>query len=449
MKQGFRGGVYLTDYSELRRPTEPVFFDPPDEMVYPLTSWNGKTSKPVVAKGEAVLVGQLIAEADGEDSSNLFCSCSGTVRIIEKRRTLSGRMQECIVVDNDGEYTECEGFGQKTDISELGTGEILKRAADAGVVTPQCLPAEKVLAVKDPGSIKTVVVNCVECDPSLFSKEVLVNCFTADIVKGADLLRRMYPDAEVVFTVGSDRADTVAKLRDDVKGENIRVEALEAIYPQGEPHCLIKTLADIDYPASVTPEELGFVIIDIRTLFAVKKAVLDGEPSMRRVITVSGDAVKNPCEFVVRDGTSLAVLLEEAGGLKDGAELKKIIVGDHMNGLTPSSADVPAEKTADAVFFMTRDYAAEAEAAMDNCVRCGRCFTVCPIGLAPQMLAVAAEMKDYERFEKKLYGMECTLCGACSFICTARRPLTQRFRHMQQEILLMREAEEKEADKNE
>ena len=131
MKQGFRGGVYLTDYSELRRPTEPVFFDPPDEMVYPLTSWNGKTSKPVVAKGDAVLVGQLIAEADGEDSSNLFCSCSGTVRIIEKRRTLSGRMQECIVVDNDGEYTECEGFGQKTDISELGTGEILKRAADA------------------------------------------------------------------------------------------------------------------------------------------------------------------------------------------------------------------------------------------------------------------------------------------------------------------------------
>ena len=445
MKKTFRGGVHPKEAKELSRDARLRNFDPEagTEMVYVLAQHIGRPAKAIVKKNDPVLVGQRIAEADGFVSANIICSCSGKVKAVEKRRTIAGTMLECIVVENDGQYTKAEGVGEKQDITELTNEQIISRVRDAGIVGlgGAGFPTSVKLAPKNPDAIKYVIANGAECEPYLTCNDRLMQEYAAEIVKGLELTLRLFPNAEGVIAIEKNKPEAIAATEKAAAGkEKISVRALPTKYPQGGERSLISVIAGIDFPTAKLPADVGCIVDNVGTLYAVRQAVMFAEPLFTHVMTVSGDAVKNPQNLIVRDGTSFAAIAEFCGGLKEGAELKKAICGGPMMGLTLSSLDIPIHKTTNGLLLFTQDEVEKAEKQMTACLHCGRCTTVCPQGLNPGMMAEAAEKGNYERYETKLYGLECVACGSCSYICPAKRPLTQTFRQVKAEILAKKRA---------
>ena len=443
VKDTFRGGVHPREHKDLSRKAALRVFDAKGEMVFPLAQHIGKPAKAVVKKGDPVLVGTLLAEADGFVSANVICSCSGTVKAVEKRRTISGAMQECVVVDNDGQYTETGTFGQREDISELSSAEILARVKDAGIIGlgGAGFPTHVKLAPKDPLGVKYLIANGAECEPYITCNDQLMRGSAKEIVEGMEIMLRLFPNAEGVIAIENNKPEAIAAMKKAAAGhKRLRVLGLRTKYPQGGERSLIKVIAGVDYPITKLPADVGCIVDNVGTIYAVGRAVLCREPLFRHVLTVTGEAVKEPSNFIVRDGTSFAELIEAAGGIREGVEAAKIISGGPMMGIAVSSTEVPITKTTNAITVLANDPVEKAERQITACLHCGRCTTVCPNGLMPQMMADAVAAGDYERYEKKLFGLDCISCGSCTYICPAKRPLTQTFKQTKAEIMARRRA---------
>ncbi len=443
MRDTFRGGVHPKEHKDLSRKAALRVFDAKGEMVFPLAQHIGKPAKAIVKKGDPVLVGQRIAEADGFVSANVICSCSGTVKAVEKRRTISGAMQECVVVDNDGQYTETGTFGTREEIDGIANGEILRRVADAGIIGlgGAGFPTHVKLAPKDPLAIKYLIANGAECEPYITCNDQLMRGYAKDIVEGMEIVLKLFPNAQGVIAIENNKPEAIAAMQKAAAGhKRIRVLGLRTKYPQGGERSLIKVIAGIDYPITKLPADVGCIVDNVGTIFAIGRAVLYREPLFRHVMTVTGEAVREPSNFIARDGTSFQELIEAAGGIKEGVEAKKIISGGPMMGIAVSSTEVPITKTTNAITVLTEDPVEAAEKKMTACLHCGRCTTVCPNGLMPQMMADAVEAGDFERYEKKLCGLDCISCGSCTYICPAKRPLTQTFKQTKAEIMARKRA---------
>ncbi|MBR0507088.1 MAG: electron transport complex subunit RsxC [Clostridia bacterium] len=443
VKDTFRGGVHPREHKDLSRKAALRVFDAKGEMVFPLAQHIGKPAKAVVKKGDPVLVGTLLAEADGFVSANVICSCSGTVKAVEKRRTISGAMQECVVVDNDGQYTETGTFGQREDISELSSAEILARVKDAGIIGlgGAGFPTHVKLAPKDPLGVKYLIANGAECEPYITCNDQLMRGSAKEIVEGMEIMLRLFPNAEGVIAIENNKPEAIAAMKKAAAGhKRLRVLGLRTKYPQGGERSLIKVIAGVDYPITKLPADVGCIVDNVGTIYAVGRAVLCREPLFRHVLTVTGEAVKEPSNFIVRDGTSFAELIEAAGGIREGVEAAKIISGGPMMGIAVSSTEVPITKTTNAITVLANDPVEKAERQITACLHCGRCTTVCPNGLMPQMMADAVAAGDYERYEKKLFGLDCISCGSCTYICPAKRPLTQTFKQTKAEIMARKRA---------
>ena len=443
MKDTFRGGVHPNEHKDLSRELPLREFDARGEMVYPLQQHIGKPAKPIVKKGDPVLVGQRLAEADGYVSAHIVCSCSGTVKGIEKRRTLMGQFMDCVVVDNDGQYTRAEGFGEREDVTDLTTGELLFRVQEAGIIGlgGAGFPTHVKLAPKDPSSIKYVIANGAECEPYLTCNDQLMRSFAGDIAEGIELMLRLFPNAQAVVAIEDNKPEAIEAMRMAVNGKaRITVKPLKTKYPQGGERSLISTIAGIDYPITKLPADVGCIVENVGTIYAIQRAVCYREPLFRHCLTLSGEAAAQPGNYLVPDGASFSELLETAGGLKAGVTLKKALVGGPMMGIALSSLDVPIQKQNNGLTLLIEDENELAEEQMTHCLRCGRCTTVCPVGLMPQMMADAATVGDYDRYEKKLYGLECMQCGTCTYICPAKRPLMQIFKQTKAEIMARKRA---------
>ena len=436
----FRGGVHPAGKKELSRNTPLSKFDPTGELVFPLAQHIGKPAKPIVKKGDPVLVGQVIAEADGYVSANIVCSCSGTVKAIEKRRVIAGTLAECIVVDNDGKFTPVEGMGEATDVSALTNDEILAKIQHAGIVGlgGAGFPTHVKLKPKDPAAIQYVIANGAECEPYLTCNDRLMQEEAETILAGLRIVLRLFPNAKGWVGIENNKPEAVAAMQ-AAAGKDVTVLALRTKYPQGGEHNLIRTIAGVDYPAAMLPADVGCVVLNVGTLYAIERAVAHNEPLFTHVLTVSGEAVKEPKNLIVRDGTSFLELVDACGGLKE-AGIKKALAGGPMMGVALGGLDVPVQKTTNGLTLLADDPTEMPYRQMTTCIRCGRCTTVCPAGLLPQLMADAADMGDFERYEKKVYGLECVACGSCSYVCPAKRPLTQRFRRIKAEIMLQRRA---------
>ena len=437
MKNTFRGGVHPEEHKELSREARLRLFNPKGEMVFPLQQHIGKPAKPLVNKGDKVLVGQRIAEADGMISSHIYSSCSGTVKAIEKRRVLTGDRAECIVIDNDGEFTPAADYSQRDQAENLSVNEIIQRVQDAGVVGlgGAGFPTHVKLRPKTPEAIEYVIANGAECEPYLTCNDQLMRTQAPAIVEGLELVLRLFPNAEGLICIEDNKPEAIHAMELAAGGKTrISVHTMITKYPQGGERSLIQAATGIDFPISKLPADVGCVVQNVGTLYAIQRAVLYHEPLFSQCFTVTGEAVAEPGNFMVRVGTSYAELLAECGGIKPGVQARKALAGGPMMGIAMGSLEVPIQKQNNGLTLLAEDPVEEAEKMMTACLRCGRCTTVCPVGLMPQLMADAAIAGDLERYEKKLYGLECIQCGSCTVACPAKRPLMQTFKQAKAEI---------------
>ena len=402
------------------------------EMVYPLSQHIGAPAKAIVKVGDEVLVGQKIAEAGGFISAVVVSSVSGKVKKIEPRVTAGGAKSISIVIENDGLYTAVEGLGEDRDATKLSKQEIRDIVREAGIVGlgGAGFPTNVKLTPKDESKIDYVIVNGAECEPYLTCDYRMMIEEPERLVGGLKVMLQLFENAKAVIGIENNKPKAIEKLRALVKDEpKITVEPLRTKYPQGGERSLIYAVTGREINSSMLPADAGCVVDNVNTVMAIYDAVCKQTPILERVITVTGDAVKEPQNFKVRTGMNYNDIIEAAGGFVGGP--KKILSGGPMMGQAMYTTDVPVTKNSSSLTCFLED---EVEKNPESpCIRCGRCGEVCPEFLVPVLMMQTCMAGNSEGYEK-LYGMECIECGSCSYICPARRPLTQAFKQMKRRI---------------
>ncbi len=425
-KLTFTGGIHPYDGKELSKDKPIKAILPKGELVYPMSQHIGAPAVPIVAKGDRVLTGQKIAEA-GFVSAPIYATVSGTVKAIEPRRTVTGDMVMSIVVENDNLYDEVT-YGPVKPLEELTKEEIIGLIREAGVVGMggAGFPTHVKLSPKEPEKIEYVIANCAECEPYLTSDYRRMIEEPEKIVEGMKVILRLFDKAKGILAVEDNKPDCVAALKKLTADEkDITVKALKTKYPQGAERQLIYASTGRAINSGMLPADAGCIVDNVDTIVAINQAVREGKPLMHRIVTVTGDAVADPRNFIVRIGTNYHELVEEAGGFK--IEPAKIVSGGPMMGFALFGLDVPTTKTSSALLCMTEDEVSRYEPSA--CINCGRCVEVCPGRVLPSKLADFAEQGDDEKF-LAYNGMECCECGCCSYVCPAKRPLTQEIKSM-------------------
>lgn len=428
----FVGGIHPYDGKDLSKdkPIKDVL--PKGDLVYPLSQHIGAPAQPIVAKGDHVLVGQKIAESAGFVSAPIYASVSGTVKAIEPRRVVSGDNVMSIVIENDGLYEET-GFYPVAPVDKLTKEEIIDAVKEAGIVGMggAGFPTHVKLSPKDPDKIEYVIANCAECEPYLTSDYRRMLEEPEKLIGGLKVILKLFDNAQGILAVEDNKPDCISLLRQLTKDEKrISVKALKTKYPQGAERQIIYATTGRQINSSMLPADAGCIVNNVDTVVSVYRAVVEGRPLMERIVTVTGDAVANPRNFRVRIGTSYEELIAEAGGFKEQPE--KIVCGGPMMGVGMFDTKVPTTKTSTALLAFTKDEVSAMEPG--PCINCGRCVEVCPGRVMPSRLADYAEHFDEEAFLKN-DGMECCECGCCSFICPAKRPLTQEIKSMRKILL--------------
>ncbi len=428
----FKGGVHPYEGKELsaEKPVEAI--KPGKELVYLLSQHIGAPAKPIVAKGDRVLVGQKIAEAGGFVSAPIHASVSGTVSRIEKRRNATGGYVDAIVVENDDLY-ECVSF-EEADPDVLSREEILNRIREGGVVGMggAGFPTAVKLSPKDPSVVDHILVNGSECEPYLTSDYRCMIEYPEKIVGGLEIILKLFkPECKGIICIEDNKPKAIETMRKAVSGKSrISVAVMKTKYPEGAERCLINAITGRFVNSRMLPADAGCVVDNIDTVIAVYDAVKYGRPVIDRVFTVSGDAPVNPRNFRVPVGMNYAEIIEAEGGFKSVPE--KVISGGPMMGFALYDLDIPVTKTSGAITAFLKDEVSRSTPSA--CINCGRCVKGCPARLLPCKLADFAEHSDAKSFEE-WYGLECVNCGSCSYSCPAKRPLAAEINMMRQTVL--------------
>ncbi|MBE6777993.1 MAG: electron transport complex subunit RsxC [Ruminococcaceae bacterium] len=409
---------------------------PQGEAVYPMAQHIGAPAQPVVAVGDTVLVGQMIAQPGGFVSTAICSGVSGTVKAIEQRNTVSGRPMLSVVIDNDGQYTPLPTLGQPREAEGLTNQEILDIIRDAGVVGQggAGFPTHVKLTMKPGVAPDTIIVNGAECEPYLTSDYRLMLEQPQMIIDGLKVVLQLFPEAQGVIGIEDNKPEAIRLIGDMVKDEpRIRIQRLKTKYPQGGERMLIKAITGREIYSGCLPIDAGCVVMNVSTICAIYAAVCQQTPLIATVMTITGDAVAKVANLRVPIGVSFREVLDMTGGLK--CEAEKIISGGPLMGVAMTDLDVPVIKTSASILAMVRDEVAMWEPTA--CIRCGRCVVACPEKLVPPMMAHAADGGDLKEYER-LNGMECMECGCCTYVCPAKRRLTQSFKFARASVMAER-----------
>lgn len=432
MKFTFRGGIHPYDGKELSKDVRISKVMPSEKLIFPMMQHIGTPAVPIVEKGDQVLMGQCIGKADGLLSSNIISSVSGEVIDVAPWLTVSGDKTTAVIIKNDGYHNPVKGLGQKQDYHSMSKEKIINAVKDAGIVGlgGAGFPANVKLSPKSPKKIDTIIVNAAECEPYLTSDYRTMLEKTKQIIKGLKVILSLF-NAKGIIAIEDNKMDAVEKLREAADEiSNIEVAVLETKYPQGAERQLIYAITGRTVNSSMLPADAGCIVHNVDTVVSVYLAVCKSTPLMERVITVTGDAVRNPGNYEVRIGMTYGQLMKVIGGFK--IEPVKVIAGGPMMGTALFDLKVPITKTSSALLAFTRDEVAEHEPTV--CIRCGRCVGVCPSHLIPQRMLEYANAFDDEGF-LGIHGMECYECGTCTYVCPAKRRMTQSFKQTRRSIL--------------
>jgi Na+-translocating ferredoxin:NAD+ oxidoreductase subunit C len=410
----------------------------PAVVTIPLSQHAGAPAIPLVAKGDRVLVGQLIARSSGKISANIHSSVSGTVSKIETTMDSSGYKQLSIRIDVSGDEwidTIDRASELKTRI-DLSANEIIEKCHEAGIVGlgGAGFPTHVKLKLPPGKRCNLLVINAAECEPYLTSDHSLMLEKGMEILTGTSIMMKALDAPEAMIGIESNKPDAIEYLTSLCnKVKAISVVPLQVKYPQGGEKQLIKTLINREVPHGGLPIDVGVVVQNVATAFAIYEAVQKNKPVFERVVTVTGKSLANPSNFMTRIGTPVQNLIDAAGGLPE--DTGKIINGGPMMGRSLNSLEIPVVKSMSGIVVLPEKESVRRNE--DQCIRCSKCVTVCALKLEPYLLMALAKKGFFERAEQERI-TDCCECGSCSFICPASRHLLDYIKHGKATVLKMK-----------
>ena len=401
----------------------------------------GKPASPVVSRGDEVKVGTLIAQADGFVSANIHSSVSGKVKKIETILDASGYQKPCITIQCDGEDTWEETIDRTPEIVrdiKLSREEIIQRIAECGIVGMggATFPTNVKLMPPKDATPECVIINGAECEPYLTADHRTLLERGEEVLIGLQILMKSVGVTKGYVAIENNKRDAIEKLTELASTmSGIEIVPMKVKYPQGGEKQLIDTVLKRRVASGKLPVTEGAIVQNVGTALAVYEAVQKHKPLVERVVTVTGKAVKNPCNLLVRIGTPLSELIETAGGMPRSTA--KLVSGGPMMGKAVYSDEIPVAKGTSGVLMLLEEDTKRRP--MRNCIRCAKCVGACPMGLNPAFLMRDTVYKDWEALESN-HVYDCIECGSCSFICPANRPLLDHIRMGKGRVMAIRRA---------
>ena len=430
----FFGGIHPKYNKEMSTHVTELHHITPKQVVIPMQQHIGAPCNPLVKVGDHVLRGQKIGDGEGL-CVPVHASVSGTVVAVEPRPHTSGRMVNAIVIENDFQNETIDLRPHEGSLDELTNDEILHIIREAGLVGMggAAFPGN-VKALSAMGHVDTMIANACECEPYITADDSLLRTEPDHVLEGMMILRRVLEPERVVLAVEDNKAEAIAKIN-AILGNypGIELVVLPTRYPQGSEKQLIQSVTKRQVPPGQLPVSVGCAVFNVASFAAIYRAVRLGMPLVERIVTISGEAIDQPQNFVVPIGTPFRDLIELAGGLHDKTE--RVISGGPMMGVAQSDLSVPVIKATNSILCLLKDKNGAAENPV--CLRCGKCVGVCPMRLQPLYLYRFTNAGRVDELQR-MHLLDCMECGSCAFTCPGKLPLVETFRKGKQ---MVREAE--------
>ena len=423
MMKSFRGGVHPNDRKSYTA-NKPIEIAPlPGKVIIPVRQHIGAPCLPIVAKGDLVKKGQLIATVDAFVSSNVHASISGKVIDVGEYLHPVFGTGLAIVIENDGKDEWVEGIPLKRDWQKLDPDGVRKIIREAGIVGMggATFPTHVKAAPPPDKKIDLLILNAAECEPYLTADHRMMLEESDRIVTGVKIMMKVLNVTKGYVGIENNKPDAIEVMTKAFKGTGMEVRGLPTKYPQGAEKMLISVLSGKEVPSGGLPMDVGVVVQNVGTVIAICDAVTQGIPLIERVTTVSGKAIKEPKNILVRIGTTFQDAIDFCGGF--ASTPVKIIMGGPMMGMAQASLDIPIIKGVSGILALAEG---EANTGKESpCIRCGRCLNACPMGLNPSMLSILGERDLSEEAKEDYNLLDCVECGSCVYVCPAKRNIVQ------------------------
>jgi electron transport complex protein RnfC len=429
----FKGGIH-PKYEKITKDKKIEFSKLPSKVIIPLSQHTGAPCDPLVKVGDLVKTGQKIAESQSFVSACIHASISGTVKSIDMfPHPISGKPVKSIVIESDGKDEKIDM--PTRDYENLKVDELKSIIKEAGIVGlgGAAFPSHVKLSPPQDKNIDTLVINGAECEPFLTPDHRLMLEKANELIEGIRIVRKILGVKNTYIGIEKNKPDAIKLLKEKTTGQNIKVIALHTKYPQGGEKPLIYATTKRKVPAGGLPMDVGCVVQNIGTIVAIYQAVHNSKPLYERAVTVTGK-VNDPKNLLVRNGTLVKDLIEQAGGYK--GEPKKLIMGGPMMGFALSTDDLPVIKGTSGIVVLTEEDLDDGRKTIE-CIRCGKCIKNCPMNLYPCLIAKYAEKEMIEKAEST-YAMDCFECGCCAYNCPSHIPLVHWIRYAKSQILKKR-----------
>lgn len=436
MKPLFFGGIHPKYNKEMSTQVTTFHTIEPKVLVIPMQQHIGAPCSPLVQVGDKVRKGQKIGDGEGL-CVPVHASVSGTVIAVEPRPHTSGRMVNAVVIENDFRNESVPAQGMEQPLDQLDADAVLHAIREAGIVGMggAAFPGN-VKAVSSMGHIDTLIANACECEPYITADDSLLRTKAEQVLQGMMILRQVLSPERVVLAVEDNKAQAIENLKRLLpEFPQIELAVLPTRYPQGAEKQLIQSLTGREVPPAQLPVSVGCAVFNVSTFAAIYRAVRLGTPLTERIVTISGEAIAEPQNFIVPIGTPFHDLISVAGGLNEKTE--RVISGGPMMGFAQSDLAVPVIKATNSILCLLKDQNGAAENPV--CLRCGKCVSVCPMRLQPLYMYRFTNARRVDQLQR-LNLLDCIECGSCAFTCPGKLPLVEVFRKGKQ---LVREANAK------